>query len=832
VTDGDYPGPIENYADAEGEDVNGVVVTDSAYCSVNVVGTPSIEIEKKVLDNGGHWRDSVTTLTENNVLFKIKVSNTGNIPLNNIEIVDNLPSFLSYNYDANPSPYFESDHQIKWNFGNLPVNEYIELTFSAYVDTEGIDNNFASATGTSLCGDVNDEDTVSITAYPCAPEVWVDDDYTAGSDNDGHIWGYDAFDKIQDAIDNVCACGTIFVMEGIYIEQLIINKDLHLLGEEGAKIILPNIVNSYTIEGSTDSWVPIIFAYGGNLIGNDVNGPEIISVRIDGFEINGGNKTNPSCNEVDIMFRNVREGCVTNAITHNDIHSSTYGIGLWNSSEILLGYNLIQYHEYGIQIDGDSYDIDVQDNYILDNHIGLLLTVNNGYEPNDILVHYNYFDTFCSMDIGIWNQGDITTPATFNWWGAPDGPSSPGNADTYDAITGRIADGFGEEVIGLVNFDPWWGIEANGTVIPLSASTGEFIFFDGSDSFAYDITGDITGDLVYLWDLDNGYYSQYQAFGYVYSTPGTYNVKLRIRHIDYAFEGIPEFNVYDYGFFYDWAYFTVTVSDPGMPLTANANAGNFGDYEGRVNEPIQFFGAATGGTPPYSFSWDFDDGSYSEVMNPTHIFENEGAYTVTLTVTDNEGNTDSDTAQVIVHGADNLIADAGGPYTGYTGEDITFKGSVTGGLEPYIFIWNFGDGSNPIQIQNPTYKYNEANTYNVKLTVIDSEGNSDDNEVEAIIIEDEENKVEVKDIKGGLGVKATLITGSNPISWSIDIDGRFVFGGKSSSGIVHADSTEVIRTPLLIGLGNINIIIKADTVTEERNAFMIGPFVFLEKNQI
>ena len=163
---------------------------------------------------------------------------------------------------------------------------------------------------------------------------------------------------------------------------------------------------------------------------------------------------------------------------------------------------------------------------------------------------------------------------------------------------------------------------------------------------------------------------------------------------------------------------------------------------------------------------------------------------------------------------------------------ILFKGSATGGLEPYIFIWDFGDGSNPIQIQNPTYRYNEANTYNVKLTVIDSEGNSDDNEVGAIIIEDEENKVEVKDIKGGLGVKATLITGSNPISWSIDIDGRFVFGGKSSSGIVHADSTGVIRTSLLIGLGNINIIIKADTITEERNAFMIGPFVFLEKNHI
>jgi len=35
------------------------------------------------------------------------------------------------------------------------------------------------------------------------PAVWVDDDYEPGYDNDGHLWGYDAFDNIKDAVESI-----------------------------------------------------------------------------------------------------------------------------------------------------------------------------------------------------------------------------------------------------------------------------------------------------------------------------------------------------------------------------------------------------------------------------------------------------------------------------------------------------------------------------------------------------------------------------------------------------------------------------------------------------
>ena len=49
----------------------------------------------------------------------------------------------------------------------------------------------------------------------------------------------------------------------------------------------------------------------------------------------------------------------------------------------------------------------------------------------------------------------------------------------------------------------------------------------------------------------------------------------------------------------------------------------------------------TGGTPPFIFEWDFDDGNYSDIANPIHIFNafgcNNEDFTVSLTVTDTTG---------------------------------------------------------------------------------------------------------------------------------------------------------------------------------------------------
>lgn len=67
------------------------------------------------------------------------------------------------------------------------------------------------------------------------------------------------------------------------------------------------------------------------------------------------------------------------------------------------------------------------------------------------------------------------------------------------------------------------------------------------------------------------------------------------------------------------------------------------------NAPLQviFSCNANGGTPPYSFSWDFGDGVISTQQNPSHIYTQIGNYVVVLTVRDNDGT--SATNSVTIH---------------------------------------------------------------------------------------------------------------------------------------------------------------------------------------
>lgn len=52
--------------------------------------------------------------------------------------------------------------------------------------------------------------------------------------------------------------------------------------------------------------------------------------------------------------------------------------------------------------------------------------------------------------------------------------------------------------------------------------------------------------------------------------------------------------------------------------------------------------------PLLSYLWDFGDGMTSDKINPTHVFFEEGSYTITLTVTDQDGNTNSTNSVVSI----------------------------------------------------------------------------------------------------------------------------------------------------------------------------------------
>lgn len=88
--------------------------------------------------------------------------------------------------------------------------------------------------------------------------------------------------------------------------------------------------------------------------------------------------------------------------------------------------------------------------------------------------------------------------------------------------------------------------------------------------------------------------------------------------------------------------------ESGTPIAVTG-----GPYEGDIGENISFLGYAFGGTEPYSYSWSFGDGTTSAQQDPVHSYDTKGKYTVTLTITDDDGVVDSETTVATIGGDSN-----------------------------------------------------------------------------------------------------------------------------------------------------------------------------------
>jgi parallel beta-helix repeat protein len=100
-------------------------------------------------------------------------------------------------------------------------------TSEGIVDTIGL-----KATSLNSPDPVYDADSLTVTTIDTLRAVWVDDDYGPDEDNDGHTWQYDAFNKIQDAIDAVCECcsAVVNVNPGTYEERLTLKECVTVCG--------------------------------------------------------------------------------------------------------------------------------------------------------------------------------------------------------------------------------------------------------------------------------------------------------------------------------------------------------------------------------------------------------------------------------------------------------------------------------------------------------------------------------------------------------------------------------------------------------------------------
>ncbi|MFA5103450.1 MAG: PKD domain-containing protein [Candidatus Thermoplasmatota archaeon] len=182
-----------------------------------------------------------------------------------------------------------------------------------------------------------------------------------------------------------------------------------------------------------------------------------------------------------------------------------------------------------------------------------------------------------------------------------------------------------------------------------------------------------------------------------------------------------------------------------------------------------------------------------------------------------------------------LICDAGGPYNGEVDVPIQFTGFASGGVEPYTWAWEFGDGDTA-DVQNPTHAYDTAGTYTATLTVTDATSAVVTDDATVTIVAPQPT-LEIGTVTGGFGLKASVKnTGAGAatnVDWTITLDGKLVFLGKSSTGTIAtlaASGEEPIKAKFIFGIGNTNIKISATcdegkTAEVTKTALVLGPFV-------
>ena len=145
-----------------------------------------------------------------------------------------------------------------------------------------------------------------------------------------------------------------------------------------------------------------------------------------------------------------------------------------------------------------------------------------------------------------------------------------------------------------------------------------------------------------------------------------------------------------------------------------------GGYEGAPGDELEFDGSGSNDSDGeiVSWTWDFGDGSTGDGEITTHAYERAGEYTVSLCVVD-DGGLESCCETSAVVNAGEIVCDAGGPYEGTAGEEISFDGS--GSVDPdgvvEAYLWDFGDGTQGEGITT-THAYAESGDYAVALCLL------------------------------------------------------------------------------------------------------------------
>jgi PKD repeat protein len=226
-----------------------------------------------------------------------------------------------------------------------------------------------------------------------------------------------------------------------------------------------------------------------------------------------------------------------------------------------------------------------------------------------------------------------------------------------------------------------------------------------SVSFGTQVTGG-SGDYSFAWDFGDGSTREGKTPSHRYEEAGTFSAVVTVTDVESGVESEP-------------ATVEIRIADNDTPI-ASAGAS---PSSGIVPLTVAFNGSVVGGNEPFTYEWDFGDGSTpAETQNPSHEYTSPGTFSAVFKVTDADGEAATETIQIQV--ADNTapIAEiAATPESGIAPLSVQFDPQVQGGDAPLDFAWDFGDGETS-ESRRPSHTFQSAGDYTTSVTVTDQNG--------------------------------------------------------------------------------------------------------------
>ena len=302
-------------------------------------------------------------------------------------------------------------------------------------------------------------------------------------------------------------------------------------------------------------------------------------------------------------------------------------------------------------------------------------------------------DNICVRKEFLLTNTSIPTPLSSSW-NFGDGTTSTANNPV------KLYNTAGTFQITLISNFGSCADTAYKTIIVNSKPTSSFTLensFSCSYPFTVNFNNQSSNGVTYHWDFGDNTTSTLTNPSHIYNSGGNFNVQLVTTNANGCDDTLTKMNF-------------IKIQKPIVAITSLVDSG--------CAPLIKKFTSSTQSVNPVvDYLWDFGDGTTSTEISPTHVYNLEGVYPLTLIIKNTDGCKDTAILKrAVVASMNSIVQFDATPKITCANTAVVFSNLTTNGTK---WLWKFGDGFTS-SLQNPYHMYADTGMFTVKLIVRNS----------------------------------------------------------------------------------------------------------------